>query len=670
MKIKLKQLTLINFKGAVNKTLNFADTSFIFGNNAAGKTTIFDAFTWLLFGKDSDGRTDFEIKTLDSHGNIIPQINHEVVGVLDIDGKETTFKRVLREKWVKKRGFEETSFEGNETLYFIDDVPKKKNEYQNYIDAIIDENLFKLITSPSNFNLIKWKDRRDLLMSIAGGINSDEIIASMDASEDQKQFVINMLASDKSLEDMKKTIQAKIKLEKDELKMIPTRIDEANRQMPEIPEGGFEEKRTDLKMQEHFLEKIDNQIQDKSKAVDDIVSKISSKKQDLYKVTSKITQYDNEAKAEAKRITSVDTSEFDQLKADKRELTNKIDELENDIVRSETNLTNLRKSIAELDTKQDAKRKEWSDVSSEEFDEKEAVCPTCGAGAFKNILELEKSFRETKKQRLDTINREGKYLQESKDNLFKRSDIETKKKNEAIAMKSSAESKLKLVTEKLKASTPSDEPAETEEKAYVRLVMENADIKTQTELQLLIEKDIEDLEKQMENPEIDKLRDKRGDINSEIDKLKAILLKESIINQVNSRIEDLKRQETTLAQSIASVERDLFLIDKYTKSSIDSLEKKINSMFEVVKFKMFEQQINGGESETCICTVDGVPYSDLNTAMKINAGLDIISTLLSHYKVSAPIFIDGRESVIDLINIDAQIINLVVSADDNELRVV
>ena len=269
MKIQLKQLALINFKGIRNKTisLNPDGDAFIYGNNATGKTTVFDAFTWLLFGKDSAGRSDFEIKTLDVDGLPIEKLDHEVAATLIIDGKEVVIKRMLREKWVKKRGAEVTEFEGNETLLSVNDVPKKANEFKDYISAIINENLFKLITSPTAFNSLPWQERRKILNDICGEVSSDEVISLMEVDADRKQFLLNILAGDTSIVDHKKAIAQKVKALKDEIKTIPTRIDEVERSKPDLSNidlsktGNLEE----LKLKS---DSIDSQIANKSKAFD------------------------------------------------------------------------------------------------------------------------------------------------------------------------------------------------------------------------------------------------------------------------------------------------------------------------------------------------------------------------------------------------------------------
>jgi chromosome segregation ATPase len=172
----------------------------------------------------------------------------------------------------------------------------------------------------------------------------------------------------------------------------------------------------------------------------------------------------------------------------------------------------------------------------------------------------------------------------------------------------------------------------------------------------------------------EELKSRRDAINEQIRSLQGELAKESQIAEGQKRIAELRDQEATLAQALADLEGQEYAILQFTKSKVDAIERKINGKFKFVKFKMFNQQVNGGESETCETLVNSngsfVPFTDANNAARINSGIDIINTLCQHYDVYAPIFIDNRESVTELIESDSQIVNLIVSAADKKLRVI
>src|SRR5699024_2857755 len=235
-------LKLTNFKGIKSFELNAnGEDMKVFGENATGKTTIFDAFVWLLFGKDSQNSTQFEIKTL-RDGKPIHKLNHEVEATLLVNGQELTLKKVYKEKWTKKRGSVTESFSGHTTDYYIDGVPSKKKEYDEMIGSIVNEDVFKLLTNPLYFNeQLKWQDRRKTLLEIAGDITDEEIISSNESLAKLTEILGN-----RSIHDHKKVIAAKRKEINQELERIPIRIDEINRNLPDVSGLNKEEIETKL----------------------------------------------------------------------------------------------------------------------------------------------------------------------------------------------------------------------------------------------------------------------------------------------------------------------------------------------------------------------------------------------------------------------------------------
>lgn len=112
------------------------------------------------------------------------------------------------------------------------------------------------------------------------------------------------------------------------------------------------------------------------------------------------------------------------------------------------------------------------------------------------------------------------------------------------------------------------------------------------------------------------------------------------------------------------------MTEEFVRTKVHLLEEKINSKFKYARFKLFKDQINGGLEETCETLYEGVPYSSgLNNAARINVGLDIINTLNDYYGITAPIFVDNSEAVTKLINTNSQILSLIVSEKDKQLRV-
>src|SRR5690554_4334054 len=231
MEIRLQKLTLKYFKGVRKFELSLNGRSAaVYGDNATGKTTLYDAFLWLLFDKDSFNRANFGIKTLDEDGQAINGLEHIVEAVLDVDGKPLTLKKVYYEKWTKTRGSSEKVFSGHTTDYFVDEVPVKKKEYTDKIAEMGEENIFRLLTDPRFFNeQLHWQDRRKMLLEVCGDISDLDVITS-----DKKLAKLSGILGNRSIDDHKKVIAAKRKKINEQLEKIPVRIDEVQNSMPDI----------------------------------------------------------------------------------------------------------------------------------------------------------------------------------------------------------------------------------------------------------------------------------------------------------------------------------------------------------------------------------------------------------------------------------------------------
>lgn len=661
--IKIKSLKLTNFKGIRSLELNeLSNESFIYGNNGTGKTTIFDAFTWLLFGKDSSDRKDFEIKTLDHKNNVIPKIDHEVEAVITVNGETITLRRILREKWVKTRGSLDAEFSGNETQYEWNGVPMNAGEFASKISSIVDEKVFKMITNPAAFNSLKWQDQRDVLIDISGNITDEEVARGHD---DFESLILNLAG--KSLDERKREVKASMTKSKNELKVIPTRIDEVERSKPEALD--FDTLKTELQKKNEAIQDINNQMSDKLKAQQSDIDKQKEIQQDIHVLETELSGVRHQLKQKA-------FSDYQESLSKPREIQRKIESLdaeikanENSILSSNSQIGVYKNQIKGLDTTILELRKEWEIENAKAFvmDENECACPTCKRSFDQADIDEKKNdllehFTSNKNANLKSITERGQSLSGQKMSL-ENSVIQLEKdvlSKEALN-KTHWEARADLSTELKEASVE-----KTESQIYDELMSEKE------AFFISKNKEISDKKEALENrPKVDvsELKQKLDELNTERDAIKNDLQKESQIQSFNKRIEELSNEERTLAQAIADIEKELFTIEAFEKEKSTRIEESVNNRFHLVNFKLFETQINGGEVPTCKALINGVPFSDANTASKINAGIDIINTLCMHYKANAPIFIDNRESVVQLIPTESQIINLIVSEDDMKLRV-
>lgn len=660
----LKKLVLTNFKGIKNLTIKLSELTDIFGANGLGKTTIFDSFTWLLFGKDSLDRKDFEIKPLDTSGVSIPKIENEVEGTLLVNGEEIVLKRIHREKWVKKRGLSEPEFSGNETVYFWNDVPMSAKEYTSKIDDILKEDIFKLISNPLAFNNLKWQDRRKVLIDIAGETNVNYI--------DNDLGHILELTKKKTITELKAEVNAKVKKIKDELKQIPTRVDEVAKGKPEAV--NFESLENDLKKWEMELERIDKELQDSSLKNQSLIDHKTQIQNEIFGFKSKLQAIEFELGNTARTQTQKDTSKIDSLKQRVQSLSLELSNTQSNLKQTEANRDYESDRLQKIKSEMESKRVQWQSINSQTltFNENDFHCPTCKREFESGDVETKKAealanFNTNKSKSLNEINIQGVNLKTESENLQKYLDQQTERVDQFQTHINKLQEDIKSIQSaiELEQNILNGTDAPSYESLFTELLLSNKEYNSIKDSIQAKGQELSNIQP-ISNNELEQLK---KETLENINIVKQQINTKFQIAAADNRINELRQEEQSLSASLLELEKQEFDIEKYIRLNIEALENSINQKFENVTFKLFETQINGGEIECCEALINGVPFHNANTASKINAGVDIINTLCSFYNTSAPIWIDNRESVSELINSKSQIINLLVSPLDKVLRV-
>lgn len=649
--MKLLELKIRNFKGI--KEFDFSpqgkNTS-IFGQNGTGKTTIADAFRWLLFGKDTKDRADFSIKEISNNGNE-SGIDHEVYAKIEISDKPIELKRIFKEKWTKKHGSPEREFTGHTTDYYIDSVPIKEKEYKERISAIIDEKKFKMLIDPFYFaEKISWQERRSILFDICKDLPSDlEIInTKRDLSE------ITEFLNGNSIDDYKKIIKSKKKDINKELNEIPTRIDEANRALIDI-DSKIE---SDIKIKTENLKKNRIQKLEKKMMLENDKGTID-KKAELAEVRQQISKFvqDYEKKND---------EEIREKKEDLKELENKYDAINSLETRQNNSYKIIDNEIDEIESEIIKLRQLWHNENDKEFSyEKKTKCFACNQDLPKKQIEENynkalEQFNKEKSEKLEDIQNKGKKLKASRDILIKDKE---KLEKEIQAFKNDKEqiNKKCIAIEKQIQNIKEKRDKYIREKEFLALAQK--EIQLTGQLEKLISGDkkesIDIINKEIE--EIDKI----------IDELENDLLRIAQNKTQIKRIEALKKEQKDLAEEYQKFEKQLYLLDQFTRIKVDLIESQINNQFKLSSFKLFNQLVNG-EIEDCCEVTDktGVPFiSNLNKGAQRNIGLDIINTLSEYWNMDAPIFIDDAEGITNIIETKGQQIRLYVQANQETLRV-
>lgn len=635
MKITLKDLKINNFKGIKEKSIDFSLKTKIFGRNGAGKSTIFDAMLWLLFGKDSSGSAKFNVRPQDENGVDIDNLVISVTGTFEIDGKETVIEKTQSQKWVKERGAEVKTFKGNENKYIVNTIPKSEKEFKSWLNDIVSEDVFKFVSNLNAFMSQDAKERRKTLFKLVSSITDIEVAGSSKEFEplleDLNQFTIEEIM-----------IRAKsiLKNLNDKLKDIAPRIDEVNKSMSDVDVAELELLKNSLNEQLSEIEKQESEEDLKMEEFNKVSDEVMKVKMDMSEAERKANEVYVSASRDHERKLSELVSQIESTRTS----------FNNDIYR----LTQLEHVAGEYRKQLDELRGKYKAEKELEFDDSSLICPVCNQTYTSDKQEeLKAKFEADKKSKMDSINYQGKSV----------SDRIKDKDNEINTCKvgiSDLEVKLSELNKSLEDANAEMLPSKPN-------MAENAEYTSLNEkLQSL-----EITRSSMTNSADyrNQLKIKRKGLNEELAGVQKKI--DSADNtEKENRIEELKAEQKQLSQQIADQEKIVFMIEKLDRKKVEHLTEAINKHFQVVKWRFYEPQINGGWNPVCDALVDGKSYfNGLNSGHKMLAELDILSALQKIYDVSTPVFVDNAErlssNTLDLIELDSQIITLTVSEDKN-----
>ena len=632
----LKSLRIENFKGCKKREIQFGSVTDIYGDNGTGKTTIADAFTWLLFDRDSAGSTKFGVRPRNEDKSLVNHVEIMVEGEFEVDGSPLSLKKVQKQNWVKKRGTGTQELQGNKNEYEINGFPAKEKEFKEKVGEIIDDTTFRIVADPRAFAALDWKEKRKIIMQLVSEVTDEDVLKSGDFGAIADDLA--MAPADKCLDKYKKSL---LKLKKDQQE-IPTRIDEASRSIVEVDVADLELQKNALNEKLEAVRKDREDFSSKYKRVSELNAEIMKIKLDMGDLERKHdTDYQQQSRAARQKYDSALSRIYDM--ESQKTLA------ESTVYSRQGTLEGLKAELSDLG-------KKWSETKHMSINPSDTVCDKCGQEYPEDKKEeILQDFSRRKEQRLEEINTEGNAVKERIKNVEK--DIvsfEEKLKKisgDLEAAKREAEEK-KSAMESIKQPGPVEDLPE-----YIELEKKLQDLNTE----LGSIDDGENYRKQLEIQE-------RG-IKEELEVVEKNLALDHANEKLRDRILDLNKELKDVSQKIADCEAKILLLEKFTIQKMTMLSSRVDEKFSFVKINMFNTQINGGVTETCDITVDGVSYSDLNNAKKIQAGLDVIYALQQLYQIKAPIFIDNRESVTSIPENGTQIINMFVSKEDKELRI-
>ena len=649
MEIKIKSLTLSNFRGVKDFSLeNLGKETNIHGRNGAGKTSLYDAFSWLLFGKDHEGRSDHELKPRNEKGEQVFRPQVKVSCELIIDEKEVKLERVYREKWKTPKGESEEIFDGNTTDYRINDVEVSMSDYNSKVKSLCDETVFKSVTNPHYFPALTKDEQRKILFSLIPDITNEQIA---ETREDFKTILNDITGV--SIDALKKQIAAKKRPLKEAIERIPVEIETTINNMPAEEDWTAIEK--EIADKESEIANIDIQISD-------IAKRSSAHNSTILEIQNKINALDADNRKLERIEREMVQEDIERKSNEIRRILLAIGEDERDYKTKKARLDSLTADNEYYGMKLGALRAEWKEIGSTqaEIDENRFICPTC-----KRLLE--EHDIETKKDEVISNFNKGK--------------AEKLERNKAQGIKIAEQ--LKSIKEEVERINLPDQPDNSEKQAEIKnLHDEVAALKNKTLSFMESPVFLANIEKIDEHrAQINSMRDsfginndehvsRKNEIKTSLDVLKKRLYNKDILNNLKDQVKSMELRKSAANQELADLERKEFLLKDFEYAKNGEYEQRINMLFESVQFRLFKQQVDGTIIPDCEATMNGTQYSTLSNAEKIYAGLDIIRTISDVNGIVAPIFIDNRESTTRIPDMNAQIINLFVNPDYTQLTII
>ena len=638
--IKIKRLYLENFKCHKSLKLDFeGGNASVYGDNASGKTSIYDSLTWLLFGKDSagNGEKNIEIKPLDASGEVKDHLAVTAVeAVLDVNGEEVTLRRTYKEVWTTKRGSSEATYDGNTSDYYVDGVPCKRNAFQDKVSELVDEDTFRMLTSVSHFaNGISWQERRAVLFKVAGVMDDAQILATNEAFAPLVESMGKL-----SLDDYKKKLLTEKRGFVGAKTEIPARISECQKTIEDIEGIDFAGAKAEVEALTVKKDSVaaqllaidhDNAAEQKSLEIREAQLELST------------LEAENKAFRDAQLTGSVDV----------HSLNIRLTSLQAQLARKQNEYSNENSFIAENDQRIADARAAWMRVNSETFTG--GTCVSCGQQLPADKLQNAKdAFEQGKKSRLRDIEESADYHKKAKvqaEDRLARNQEDIKQLEAEIA--------------ELQTQITAAEAAKVEPKDMADFAQRNAAIQTRIDK---LNEELFEIHDSTAGLKM-KLRQEMSELSGQISEKMGVISTQNLLEYSRKRVEDLRQDAKNAAECLESIEKMLYLMDEYSRYKTRFVEDSINGLFRITRFRLFREQANGGIEDRCDVVHDGVPYISVNNGMKINLGIDIINTLSTAYGVRVPLFVDNAESVTNLEKCGSQIVRLVVSENDKELRV-
>ena len=645
--IIIEEISMRNFKRFLDQTIVFGERmTDIFCQNYKGKSSIADAFAWVLFNKSATGNVEgkhFRPRRHDENGVNIDHVDVEVILKLKVDGEEVKIRKVQKQNWVRHHGDDFESYTGDSMEYEWNDVPVKATDYKKKVPEIIEEDVFMMLINPYLFPAMDAKKQRQFLLEKVANITDEDVIDS-----NPEFSALWESKGSKTLEELEAQNKKELQLYKAKMDELPIRIDQESKRITDTDFTVIEKK---LQKLNEELALNESKIEDTGKAYE----ALNELRMEKAQLEAEIVKIESEINSENSKALRDIKAEYTSASNEYRKICDEISDIEKDIELRKTKNVRLEEQKKELQAKYLAK-------NAENLDENALICPTCGQDMPDDKkAEIQANFEDKKAKAINDINAEGQAL---KADIIKNEEtIKTLsvKLDELNSMKDAALAK------------ENEAKAKVEEYSEPKISYEDHSTWCETKKKIAA---LEDKISGIDTSDADQLKAnlkaERETIQESIKEANSELAMKKVIENAKVAVEELSAEMKQVTQSLANCEKLEKTINKFNAAKMDMLSERVNGKFREVKWKLFNKLKNGKYEDVCVCMIHGAQYGENTTSAteRMMAGMDIIRTLQEIYQVKAPIFIDD----VDLYNewnipdIDSQIIKLHVSTDD-ELRI-
>lgn len=628
MEIKFKKIRIRNFRGLVSFEANLEGRSVrISGANGLGKSSVADAITWVLFGKDSRRRTAFPIDPVDDEGRIIHNLDVSVELEMLIDGQPTTLRRRRQEKWVQKRGMTREQLDGHQTTCYIDGRPLPSSDFSSHVDTIVKEELFRALTTPDYFPSLPMDQQYRLLVKIVGTRSLAEI-----AAKDEEALKVVDELGQRSIDQYRQGLSYDLQRTRKELETIPVRLSEVQGFIEQVKAKG-----ADGKTAQRHAKGIEEKLRQVTQEIDSMAGVVRAENARYNDQRAYIQQLRQQRAAIEDRIEKQNREARTLHQSLVCKAKEELEATEERHTAAKTMLGLHERRLKDLEQQLEDFRSRWEEVERLSFswNAEEAVCPTCGQPlpqdqAEQKRVEAEMRFNERKMRQQDALDEEGKKLAASKQRL---QDLSAAAREEMAT----AERLMPEARERLsKAEAEPIEQADYHDASDWQRLSSEIDQRM---------KELEQTTQAQEPPQLAALRTEEQAYRKELRLLEQTIDRSKQIDEYIRREKELQKQRTTLSGEVARMQTRLEAAERLQLMEANDLQKRVNELFPSVRFRLSRELLNGREVGHCELSVDGVPYSGLSTSERINAGLELINALARHYNIVAPIVIDNAEAV-------------------------